>query len=256
MKLTFLGTGTSTGVPQLRCGCKVCMSNDPHDRRMRCSAIVTAGDTEILIDCGPDFYHQILEYHRFRTIDALIVTHSHYDHVGGVDDLRPYCGHDGFPVYCRADVIRDLKERVPYCFRANPYPGVPSFDLHEIKPFEPFVIGKTVIEPLEIMHASLPILGFRIGSGLAYITDAKTIPSTTLDAIKGIDTLVINALRYEKHHSHMNLSEALSVIDIVSPRIAYLTHVSHRIGLHATASASLPDNVRLAYDGLTVDIPD
>lgn len=256
MKLTFLGTGTSTGVPQLMCVCPVCHSSDPHDRRMRCSAVVETGTETILIDCGPDFYFQMLQHHHNRPLDALIVTHSHYDHVGGVDDLRPYCTPEGFPVYCRADVAEDLRNRVPYCFRANPYPGVPHFAMHEIEPFRPFMIGHTEILPIEIMHARLPILGFRIGKNLAYITDAKTIPQETIDTIRGIDTLVINALRPTEHHSHMNIREALSVIEKVRPRVAWLIHLSCAFGFHADSQKLLPDNVHVAYDGLTIDIKD
>lgn len=255
MKLKFLGTGTSTGVPQLRCNCRVCRSTDQRDRRTRCSALIETEGQNILIDCGPDFYSQMLNYHRFGGLDAVILTHSHYDHVGGVDDLRPYCGGNGIPVYCRRDVIKDLKERVPYCFREHPYPGVPSYELHEVLPFVMFNIGSVVIEPLEIMHASLPILGYKIGDNFSYITDSKYIPSETINAISGVDTLVINALRFEEHHSHLNLRQALEVIRAVSPRIAYLTHMSHQIGLHAETSRLLPDNVKLAYDGLTIEIP-
>lgn len=262
MKLTFLGTGTSTGVPQLRCGCPVCRSEDPRNNRMRASAIVDVDGKRILIDCGPDFRQQML-LHGQRSkedrIDALLITHQHYDHVGGIDDLRPYCYQpefqdDGFPVYCQKDVASDLKARVPYCFAEDPYPGVPRFSLHDIEPYRPFRIGDTVIEPLAINHYKLEIVGFKIGN-LGYITDAKVVPEETIKRLKGIDTLVINALRKKPHLSHMTLEEALDVIARIRPRRAYLTHISHDFGFHSEISRELPANVYLAYDNLELQIP-
>lgn len=263
MKLTFLGTGTSTGVPQLRCGCATCRSEDPRDRRMRCSAMLEYRGKRILIDCGPDFHQQMLNNGRRSAddnIDLLLVTHQHYDHVGGIDDLRPYCYRDGqmyhFPVYCQADVSRDLRRRLPYCFSDNPYPGVPQFDLRVIHPFRPFKVdGDIEILPVEINHSILEIVGFRIGP-LAYVTDAKFVPEATVEALKGVDTLVINALRKKPHGSHQTLAEALEVIEKIGPRVAYLTHLSHDMGLHAEVSMELPENVFIAYDGLTITIPD
>lgn len=253
MKLTFLGTGTSTGVPQLRCKCRTCRSTDPHDRRLRCSAMVETSGRRLLIDCGPDFYTQMLAAGA-PDLDAALLTHSHYDHVGGIDDLRPYCGAEGhFPVYCRADVARDLRERVPYCFAQHLYPGVPTFAVHEIADGQTFDAAGIEVTALPVMHWRLPILGFRIGQ-LAYITDCKTLPDQTIDLISGIDTLVINALRFEEHPSHMNLSQALDVIHLIHPRRAYLTHISHQLGPEAEVYNYLPDNVHVAFDGLTVEI--
>ena len=257
MRLYFLGTGTSTGVPQIGCNCEVCTSNDPKDRRMRTSAIVELDGNRLLIDVGPDFYHQILRADA-PPLDALLITHSHYDHVGGIDDLRPYCAtapDRHFPVYCQADVNGDLHDRVPYCFAKNLYPGVPTFSMHEVTPFVPFNIGPFNILPLEILHYKLHILGYKINN-LVYITDAKTIPQETLDAMKGIDTLVINALRRHEHMSHMTLDEALAIIEKVKPRRAWLIHLSHEMGLHATVEKELPENVGLAYDGMSIEIPD
>ncbi|MCX4263951.1 MAG: MBL fold metallo-hydrolase [Muribaculaceae bacterium] len=263
MILTFLGTGTSTGVPQLRCKCKVCTSADPRDNRLRCSAMLQSDEQApaVLLDCGPDFREQMLR-EGSPDLAAVLLTHSHYDHVGGIDDLRPYThtfpGRH-FPVYCRADVAQDLRDRVPYCFRENPYPGVPQFDLRIIKPGDEFVLetgaGNTQlhVEALEIIHGRLPILGYRIGP-VAYITDASQIPDDTLQRLKGIDTLVINALRHEEHPSHQNLSHALGVINLTKPRKAYLIHMSHEIGLHEVTVIQLPKNVTLAYDGLKVRI--
>ncbi len=255
MKLTFLGTGTSTGVPQIGCKCEVCTSTDPREKRLRASALVeTAQGKKLLIDCGPDFRQQIIKAGA-PSLRALLITHSHYDHVGGIDDLRPYCHPNSFPVYCTDDVARDLRDRVPYCFRKHLYPGVPTFDIHEIDGDKDFNIDNIKITPLPVMHARLPILGYRIGN-LAYITDCSLMPDETIDKIRGIDTLVINALRHEPHMSHMNLEQALNVIKSVNPRQAYLTHLSHDMGLFDNTNSMLPEGVSIATDGLTVTIPD
>ncbi len=254
MKLRFLGTGTSTGVPQIMCGCEVCRSEDERDKRLRASVLLTVNGKNILIDCGPDFRTQMLRCGS-PELEALVLTHSHYDHVGGVDDLRPYCSiGDGFPIYCKEDVARDLRERVPYCFAEHPYPGVPAFNLNEITT-KPFVVTDVEITPLPVVHYKLPIFGYKVGN-LAYITDAKTIDDSTIGMIRGIDTLVLNALRLKEHISHMSLSQALGVIDAVKPRVAYLTHLSHDMGLHVEVSQRLPENVKIAYDGMVIHIPD
>lgn len=254
MKLKFLGTGTSTGVPQIMCDCKVCRSEDEHDKRLRTSALITVDGVNLLIDCGPDFRTQMLRAGSPK-IEALLITHSHYDHVGGVDDLRPYCSiGDGFPIYCRPDVAEDLRNRVPYCFAEHPYPGVPTFNLYEIET-KPFKIGDIEIKPLPVLHYKLPIVGYKIGN-LAYITDAKTIDDCTIEVMRGVDTLVINALRIKEHISHMSLAQSLAVIARVEPRVAYLTHLSHDMGLHDEVTSRLPENVKIAYDGLSIYIPD
>lgn len=252
MRLRFLGTGTSTGVPQIGCKCPVCTSTDLHDKRQRASALLNVDGKNILIDCGPDFRQQIIDAGA-PDIACALLTHSHYDHVGGIDDLRPYCRRDGgFPLYCRHDVADDLRNRVPYCFKEHPYPGVPSFDIHEIGS-EPFKIGETSVVPLPVIHYKLPIVGFRIGK-LAYITDAKIIPDETFHLLKGVDTLVINALRREPHLSHMTLDEALAAISRINPSIAYLTHLADKMGLQSEVEPTLPENVRIAYDGLEIEI--
>lgn len=253
MKITFLGTGTSTGVPQLLCDCPVCRSTDPRDRRMRSSVLIETVGASILIDCGPDFYQQMLRSGT-QSIDAVLLTHSHYDHVGGIDDLRPFCysmgGH--LPVYCKADVAADLRARVPYCFAAHLYPGVPTFALHEIDRL-PFTAAGVEITPVPVWHGRLDIRGFRIGR-MAYITDCLHLPPESLELIKDLDILVINALRIKEHPSHMNLSEALDVISVAKPRQAFLTHMSDGMGLHAEVDKTLPPGVRLAYDGLAAEI--
>ncbi len=256
MRLTFLGTGTSTGVPQIGCSCKVCTSGDPRDNRLRASVILGIGGKNILIDCGPDFRQQILRAGS-PSLDALLVTHVHYDHLGGIDDLRPYCKSGiPFPIYCRNDVALRIMELMPYAFGPDRYPGSPRIELNIIKENTPFLISgvEKEIMPLHIRHTpKLNILGFRIGN-LGYVTDCKIMPQETIEKLKGIDTLVINALRHESHPSHLNLREAMDVIELVKPRKAYLTHASHAIGLYSEIAPELPQNVQLAYDGLTIEI--
>ena len=263
MKLTFLGTGTSTGVPQMRCACAACRSTDPRDKRLRASVLIETepGAPAILIDCGPDFRQQML---RLGSPDlaAVLLTHTHYDHVGGIDDLRPYAySAPGarFPIYCLADVANDLRSRIPYCFISHPYPGVPQFTLNIIEPFKEFTLTPgdgfrpVDILPVPVLHGKLEIIGFRIGP-LAYITDASYVPEATIEALKGVDTLVINALRHDTHMSHLNLSQALDVIKVIRPRQAFLTHMSHDMGPHEQAQKLLPAGCAFAYDGLTVGI--
>lgn len=256
MQLTFLGTGTSTGVPTPACHCKVCTSADSHDKRLRTSALVQTAGKNILIDCGPDFRYQALR-EDLRRIDAVLVTHSHYDHVGGFDDLRAYCAllpDNRMPVYCTADVAADFYARMPYCFAEHPYPGVPKFDLHIIDRSS-FNIGGVEIEPIPVMHRNLEIRGYRIGN-LAYITDCLTLPETSREKIRSVDTLVINALRFKPHYSHLSLAQALDLIDDLHPRRAYIIHMGHDIGFHRDIPAHLPRHVSPAYDGLRINIED
>lgn len=252
MRLRFLGTGTSTGVPAIGCKCPACLSTDSHDKRLRASAIVETEGKRLLIDCGPDFRRQIIDAGA-PALDAALLTHSHYDHVGGIDDLRPYCyGREkGFPLYCRPDVGADLRAHIPYCFATHRYPGVPVFDIHEIYD-TPFDIDGLEVTPLPVMHYRLPIVGFRIDD-FAYITDAKIIPTSTFKLMKGVRHLVINALRHEEHLSHMTLSQALAAIERISPERAWLTHIADSLGPAAEVEPTLPDGVSLAYDGLTLE---
>ena len=251
MKLTFLGTGTSCGVPTIGCHCYTCSSRDPHDKRLRCSALVESETTRLLIDCGPDFRTQILPQ-PFRKIDGILITHSHYDHMGGMDDIRPYCQFGEINVYADPIARQGMLEMLPYCFAEHRYPGVPAIQLHEIHKHEQLTIGDIAIMPFEVMHHDLPILGYRIGS-LAYITDMKSIDEKEMDYINGADTLVVNALRQKPHHSHQTLEEAVRFAKRVGARQTWLIHSSHDIGRHAEVNASLPASIQLAYDGQVIN---
>lgn len=252
MRLTFLGTGTSCGVPTIGCQCRVCRSTDPKDKRLRCSALVETGQTRLLIDCGPDFRQQMMAQ-PFRRIDGILITHAHYDHMGGMDDVRPYCQFGEINVYADPIARKGLLEMLPYCFAENRYPGVPAIQLHEVHKHEPFTIGDISIMPIEVMHGRLPILGYRMGP-LTYITDMKTIADGELEYIKGTEVLVVNALRQEPHHSHQTVAEAVSFARRVGARRTLLIHSSHHIGLHDEVNASLPSDIQLAYDGQVVEV--
>ncbi len=252
MKLTFLGTGTSCGVPTIGCNCYTCSSSDPHDKRLRCSALVETETTRLLIDCGPDFRQQIMSM-PFRKIDAILITHAHYDHMGGMDDIRPYCQFGEVNVYADPLARKGMLEMLPYCFAAHRYPGVPAIQLHEIHKHELLHIGNMDIMPFEVMHHDLPIMGYRIGS-LAYITDMKTIAESEIPYVEGCDTLVVNALRIKPHHSHQTLDDALKFAQRIGARKTWLIHSSHDIGRHAEVNAQLPANIQMAYDGQVLDI--
>ena len=252
LEIEFLGTGTSTGVPMLRCHCPVCMSADPRDQRLRTSAIVRYQGVRFLIDCGPDFRTQMLRASD-DNLDAVLLTHIHYDHVAGLDDLRTYCFERQFPLYARADVLENLHRRIPYCFPGGtPYPGVAQFEEHVIGD-EPFLVEGVRVEPIPVMHYKLPICGFRIGP-LAYITDAKEIADEVVDSLRGVPLLVINALRIKPHISHMCLDETLAIVERVKPGRTLLVHMYDGIGFHADSHRLLPQGVELAYDGLIVKV--
>ena len=253
MELTFLGTGTSCGVPVIGCQCEVCQSADSKDKRTRCSALVETETTRLLIDCGPDFRQQILPQ-PFRKIDGILITHSHYDHMGGMDDIRPYCQFGEMNVYADPIARKGMLEMLPYCFAEHRYPGVPAIGLHEIHAHEPLHIGDLDIMPVEVMHGKLPILGYRIGK-LTYITDMKTIDEGEYPYLEGTELLVVNALRFDKpHHSHQLVDDAISFARRVGARQTLLIHVCHDIGLHEKVNRMLPEDIQLAYDGQDVII--
>lgn len=254
MKLTFLGTGTSCGIPTLGCYCDVCTSTDPHDKRLRTSALLETGNTRILIDCGPDFRQQMLP-REFRKIDGILITHSHYDHVGGIDDLRPYCRFGDIDIYADEISCESLRKTMPYCFVEKKYPGVPSINLHTLHPHDSLQIGDFDIMPFEVMHGKLPILGYRIGN-LAYITDMKWMGENEIKLLEGVDTLVENALRWDKpHHSHQLVGDAITFARRVGAKHTYLVHANHDIGRHTDINSRLPEDIRYAYDGLQIHIP-
>ena len=252
MKLTFLGTGTSCGVPTIGCQCYTCSSTDPHDKRLRCSALIETEQTRLLIDCGPDFRQQIMSQ-PFRKIDGILITHAHYDHMGGMDDIRPYCQFGEINVYADPLARQGMLQMLPYCFAEHRYPGVPAIQLHEIHKHEPLRIGDIDIMPIEVMHHDLPILGYRMG-GLTYITDMKTINDEEMPYLEGTDVLVVNALREKPHHSHQTVADAVRFARRVGARQTWLIHSSHDIGRHAEVNAQLPPDIQLAYDGQVIEV--
>ena len=250
MKITILGSGTSTGVPEVGCRCAVCTSADPRDRRLRTSTLIETGGTRILLDCGPDFRAQVMNL-PFERIDGVLITHEHYDHVGGIDDLRPFCRLGEVQLYAEEYTGERLMRRMPYCFVEHKYPGVPQVKLHEIHPDRPFHINDVEVLPVRVMHGPLPILGYRIGN-MAYITDMKTLPEEEYVHLEGVDCLIVNALRYQPHWTHQSVDEALAFAARVGAKETYFIHMSHHVGLHAEVERALPPHVHLAYDGLAI----
>lgn len=252
VKITFLGTGTSQGVPVIACECATCLSDDCHDKRLRASLLVETASNTIVIDAGPDFRQQMLSA-GVKKLDAILLTHEHKDHIAGMDDLRAfnYKSQSAIDIYAEERVQNAVRKEYEYVFAENRYPGVPKMELHTIAGYNIDLNGDEII-PLRIFHYRLPILGFRIGE-MAYITDANYIPEETKEKIIGVKYLVVNALRKEKHISHFSLGEALALIEQVSPRKAYITHIGHQMGRHADVNRDLPVNVTLAWDGLEVN---
>lgn len=254
MKITFLGTGTSQGVPVIACSCRICSSSDLKDKRYRSSVLIEIDNKALVIDTGPDFRSQMLANHVQR-LDAVLFTHEHKDHVAGLDDIRPFNFKQQAPisVYASERVEQAIKREFHYIFAEKKYPGIPEITLHKID-LAPFTLFENIqIIPIEVKHYLMPVLGFRINN-FTYITDAKTIAEKEIEKIKGTEVLVINALRIESHPAHFNLDEALQFIDIIKPKMAFLTHISHLFGTHKEIEQMLPKNVYVSYDGLQFDI--
>jgi len=253
MKLTFLGTGTSQGIPVIACDCIVCSSANPKDDRLRSSVMITIDKQNYIIDTGPDFRQQMLR-EKVQDVRAILFTHEHKDHVAGMDDIRAFNFkfQKDIDVYCDLNVQKALLREYPYVFADFKYPGVPEVVVHQICKEEAFTINGNLFTPIEVMHYKLSVLGFRV-KDLTYITDAKTITEEEIEKIKGSKVLVVNALRRTEHISHFNLEQALELIARINPERAYLTHLSHLMGLHDEVSLELPDNVFIAYDGLKIN---
>ena len=251
MRVTFLGTGTSQGIPVIGCDCAVCTSDDPRDNRLRTSVLLETADKVIVIDSGPDFRYQMLRA-RVKDLDAIIFTHEHKDHIAGLDDIRPfnYLLKKNIAVYATDRVQDALKREFSYIFAERHYPGIPEITMHTLTD-QHFWIGETEIIPLDIMHYKLPILGYRIGD-FTYITDAKTVPQHSIDKIRGTKVLVVNALQVQDHISHFTLNEAVAFAKDIGAETTYFTHISHNLGKHADVERLLPENIKLAYDGLSI----
>jgi len=253
LKITILGSGTSQGVPVIACDCEVCLSNDSKDKRLRSSILVSHEGKNVVIDTGPDFRQQML-VNRVKTLDAVVFTHEHKDHVAGMDDVRAFNFKQklDMPVYCDSRVLKALMREYEYIFFENPYPGIPKVQVHDIG-LEPFDVAGMNFIPVEVMHYMLPVLGFRIGD-FAYITDAKTVSQQERKKLEGVKVLIVNALHKREHVSHFNLEEALQFIEDINPEQAYLTHISHYMGKHEETEKTLPSNVRIAYDGQVIEL--
>lgn len=253
MKITFLGSGTSQGVPVIACDCEVCLSLNAKDKRLRSSILIQSEEQTVVIDTGPDFRYQMLRAH-VQHLDAIVYTHEHKDHIAGLDDVRAfnYKQKSAMDIYANKAVQEALKREFHYVFSGFKYPGIPLINLHEIH-LAPFAIGDIPFVPVEVMHYKLPVLGFRIHD-FTYITDAKTISDLEIEKIKGSKILVINALQKDKHISHFTLEEAIAFAQKINAETTYFTHISHKLGKHEEVSTNLPPNIKLAYDGLEIHI--
>ena len=254
LKITFLGTGTSQGIPVIGSDHPVSFSKDLKDKRLRSSILIQNNDISINVDCGPDFRQQMLRTD-CKNLDAIIFTHEHADHTSGIDDTRPFFFRQGkIPIYLHERVLNSLKERFAYIFNTKKrYPGAPDFEINLIDKNQDFKIKNLIITPVESMHMKLPVLGFRINK-FAYLTDVKTIERKELEKLTNLDVLVINALRFDPHPSHLNVDEAINIIDQINPKMTYFTHISHNMGFHEEVCNKLPNNISLAYDGLILEL--
>jgi len=253
IKVTFLGTGTSIGVPVITCDCPVCLSPDQHDKRMRTSAMLEVNGMTFVIDCGPDFRIQMLR-ENVTNLDAVIFTHEHRDHIAGLDDVRAfnYVLNKRIDIYGTQRVMDAIRTEFPYIFSETRYFGAPQLTIHDITD-KPFEINGIEFIPIQVMHDKLPVTGFRVGD-FTYITDASFISDVEMEKIRGSRVIVLNALRNSKHVSHFSVSEAVGILTKLEPEAAFLTHLSHFVGLHEEVNRKLPPNIRLAYDGLTVTL--
>lgn len=254
MKITFLGTGTSQGIPVIGSSHPVCLSKDPKDKRLRVSVLIAWDDYNYIIDCGPDFRQQMLT-HKVSKLDGILFTHEHADHTAGIDDIRPFFFRQGdIPIYAHKRVVDSLKTRFDYIFADNNrYPGAPAVEIHLVENGFPFKIGGELVTPINARHNRLQVFGYRI-KDFTYMTDVKTVDEAEIKKIKGTEILVINALREAPHHSHFNLSEALAFIEKVKPKKSYLTHISHLLGFHEEVEKKLPNDVHLAFDNLQITL--
>lgn len=253
--VTFLGTGTSQGIPVIGSNHPVCKSNNPKDKRLRVSVWMRWNDYSCVIDCGPDFRQQMLRENVTR-VDSILLTHEHSDHTAGIDDIRPFnfMQKGKLPFYAHPRVFESLHPRFGYVFATvNKYPGAPNIEEIEIDKNSILHLGGKKVVAIEAFHDILPVLGFRV-EGFTYLTDVKTISPEEIEKIKGTEVLVVNALRQEPHYSHFNLTEALEFIEMIKPKKAYLTHISHKMGFHEEVEKTLPKNVHLAYDSLTITV--
>jgi phosphoribosyl 1,2-cyclic phosphate phosphodiesterase len=251
VKITFLGTGTSQGVPVIACECDTCLSEDPRDKRLRTSLLLETGTSTLLFDAGPDFRQQMLR-EKVKKLDAIFLTHEHKDHIAGMDDVRAfnYKSQDAVDIYAEERVQKAVRREFSYVFAEYQYPGIPRMRLNPIGDF-PFIVKGVEIIPVRVRHMHLEIYGFRIGN-FAYITDANYIPEESKEKLIGVKYLVVNALRKEKHISHFSLREAIDFIREISPKKAFLTHISHQMGLYKNVEKELPPGIMLAYDGLSL----
>lgn len=255
LTITFLGTGTSSGVPMIACECPVCTSDDPKDNRLRSSIMVQSATTTLVVDSGPDFRCQMLR-EKVKKLDAILFTHSHKDHLAGLDDIRAFNFFSHLPtqIYATEPTQEAIVREFPYAFYETRYPGLPELKLNTINSAVPFKVGDIPVTPILVWHLKMPVLGFRFGS-FTYITDANRIDEEEKEKIRGSEILVLNALRKESHISHFSLSEAIAISQELNIHQSFFTHISHQLGKHEDVSAELPQNIALAYDGMRLEIP-